>query len=148
MSNLGGLAVGAKDFLAAVLRTVAQPVWVVDHDGMIRFANPAAVAALGYDRASDLYGRPSHETIHYKRPDGSHYPAAECPMLLPRKTGETVSNELDWFIRRDGSMFPVSYVSVPLEMPSGRGAVVAFTDIEARRQAQQHLRERETELSD
>ena len=33
-------------------------------------------------------------------------------MLLPRATGETVSSDLDWFFRRDGSMFPVSYVSV------------------------------------
>jgi PAS domain S-box-containing protein len=148
MSHLGGLAVGAEDFLAAVLRTVAQPVWVVDHDGMIRFANPAAVEALGYDSASELYGRHSHETIHYKRPDGSPYPAADCPMLLPRTTGETVSTELDWFIRRDGSMFPVSYVSVPLEMPTGRGAVVAFTDIEARRRTQSLLREREAALAD
>jgi hypothetical protein len=47
-------------------------------------------------------------------------------MLRPRTTGETVVSDLDWFFRRDGSMFPVSYVSVPLAMPEGRGAVVAF----------------------
>ena len=46
------------------------------------------------------------------------------------RTGETVSSELDWFFRRDGSMFPVSYVSVPIDLPEGRGAVVAFNDIE------------------
>ena len=57
-------------------------------------------------------------------------------MLLPRATGETVSSDLDWFFRRDGSMFPVSYVSVPIEMPEGRGAVVAFTDIEDRLRAE------------
>ena len=39
-------------------------------------------------------------------------------MLLPLATGETVTSELDWFVRRDGSMFPVSYVSVPIEMPA------------------------------
>ena len=130
-----GVNAGAEDFLAAVLEVVAQPIWAVDRDGLIRFANPAAVAALGYDAPDELIGRPSHETIHYERPDGSHYPAAECPMLLPRTTGETVTSELDWFFRRDGSMFPVSYISVPLEMPGGRGAVVAFSDIEASRQA-------------
>ena len=37
-------------------------------------------------------------------------------MLLPRTTGEVIESELDWFFRRDGSTFPVSYVSVPLEM--------------------------------
>jgi hypothetical protein len=30
LTDLGGWNVGAEDFLAAVLQTVAQPVWVVD----------------------------------------------------------------------------------------------------------------------
>jgi PAS domain S-box-containing protein len=145
--DLAGLQVGAEDFLAAVLDSVAQPVWVVDPKGVIRFANPAAIAALGYDGADELLGRNSHETIHHSHPDGSHYPAADCPMLLPRTTGETVARDLDWFFRRDGSMFPVSYVSVPLEMADGRGAVVAFTDIEERTRAERELRERDEVLS-
>ena len=130
LTDLVGLDVSAADFLAAVLEAAAQPIWVVDPGGVIRFANPAAFAALGYDSADELVGCHSHETIHYQHPDGTPYPAAECPMLLPRTTGEVVKRDLDWFIRRDGSMFPVSYVSVPLEMPGGRGAVVAFNDIE------------------
>jgi PAS domain S-box-containing protein len=139
--------VAAEDLLTAVLQTVGQPVWVVDHDGRIRFANPAAVAALGYDTLDELPGRPSHETIHHHRHDGRPYPAAECPMLLPRTTGERVACELDWFFRRDGSTFPVSYVSVPLELPDGRGAVVAFTDIERRLQDDERLRRRDAALS-
>src|SRR5262245_50492821 len=105
--ELGGWKVVAEDFLGAVLETVAQPIWVVDADGLICFANPAAVAALGYAAADELLGRHSHETIHYQHPDGTPYPAEECPMLLPRTTGETIVRELDWFFRRDGSMFPV-----------------------------------------
>jgi PAS domain S-box-containing protein len=148
VTDLGGLGVGAKDFLAAVLRTIAQPVWVVDHEGLIRFANPAAIATLGYDDAEDLIGRHSHETIHYRRPDGTPYPASECPMLLPRTSGATVTRDLDWFLRRDGSMFPVSYASVPLEMSDGRGAVVAFNDIESRLRAEEELRERDVRLAE
>jgi PAS domain S-box-containing protein len=145
--DLAGLRVPAESFLAAVLETVAQPIWVVDPDGLILFANPAAIATLGYSSATELLGRGSHETIHYKRPDGTPYPAADCPMLLPRATGETVASELDWFFRRDGSMFPVSYVSAPIEMPEGRGAVVAFTDIEERLHAEQVLREHDAVLA-
>jgi len=62
-------------------------------------------------------------------------------MLLPRTTGETVRSDLDWFFRRDGSMFPVSYVSVPLAMPEGRGAVVAFTDAGDRLRGERFARE-------
>jgi PAS domain S-box-containing protein len=128
LTDLAGLRVSTEDFLAAVLETAAQPIWVVDREDVLRFANPAAITALGYDSAEELLGRHSHETIHYKHPDGTPYPAAECPMLLPRTTGETVTSDLDWFFRRDGSMFPVSYVSAPIQMPAGRGAVVAFSD--------------------
>ncbi len=62
-------------------------------------------------------------------------------MLLPRATGETIRSDLDWFFRRDGSMFPVSYVSAPIELREGRGAVVAFIDIQDRLHAEQMLRE-------
>jgi hypothetical protein len=68
-------------------------------------------------------------------------------MLLPRVKGESVASDLDWFLRRDGSMFPVAYVSVPLEMPNGRGAVVAFTDIEDRLRAERVLHEHEEILA-
>ena len=147
LTDLAGLSVGAEEFLRAVLETTAQPIWVVDPGGVIRFANPAAIDALGYRSADELFGRHSHETIHYKHPDGTPFPAADCPMLLPRTTGEMVTRDLDWLVRRDGSMFPVSYVSVPLEMQEGRGAVVAFTDIEDRLRAEQVLREHDAILA-
>ncbi len=147
LTDLAGLRVGAEDFLTAVLETAGQPIWVVDPDDVIRFANPAAIAALGYGSAQELFGHRSHDTIHYKHRDGTPYPSAECPMMLPRATGETVARDLDWFVRRDGSMFPVSYVSAPIEMPDGRGAVVAFRDIEDQLRAEQVLREHDALLA-
>jgi PAS domain S-box-containing protein len=147
--DLGSLKVDAEAFLAATLLAAAQPMLVVDAAGLIRFANRAAVAALGYDGAHELVGRDGHETIHYMRPDGSPgWSSPECPMLRAQTTGEPVTSDLDWFVRRDGSMFAVSYVSVPFDIPDGRGAVVAFTDIEARPRAEQVLREHEAALAE
>jgi PAS domain S-box-containing protein len=140
-------SVQTRPFLEAILDCIAQPVWVVDHDGLIRFANPAALAALGYDDASELAGKPSHETIHYKHADGSAFPAEECPLLRPRATGEIVHADLDWFFRRDGTMFPVSYRSAPIDTSSGRGAVLAFTDIEEQRREERAERERDIALA-
>jgi PAS domain S-box-containing protein len=133
--------------LAAILDRVALPVWVVDDNGFVLFVNPAGLAALGYDELAELRGRPGHETIHYKRADGSPYPAEECPMTRVRGMGVTVREEDDWFIRRDGSMFPVSYTSTPIDLPGGQGAVVAFQDMGEQREAEQALRERETILA-
>jgi PAS domain S-box-containing protein len=133
----------AYGLLSSILAGIAQPVWMVDTDGDIRFANPAALTALGYDDAAELYGKPSHQTIHYKYPDGSPYPVDDCPMLRPRRTGETMHSHEDWFVRRDGTMFPVEYWSAPIETSAGRGAVVAFTDIEQRRHLERITRERD-----
>ena len=133
----------AELFLSSILAEVPQPVWVVDPAGAIVYTNPAAVAALGWSDPAELRGRPSHETVHFKRPDGSPYPVAECPMLRPRQTGETVHSEDEWFVRRDGSMFPIAWWSAPITMDGGRGAVLAFTDITHRRATERAARERD-----
>ena len=119
--------------LTAILACVAQPVWVVDHEGMIVFGNQAAVTALGYDELGELLGRHSHDTIHHKHRDGSPYPAEECELLRYVLEGAGVNSGEDWFVRRDGSMFPVEYTATPIETANGTGAVLAFTDIEQRR---------------
>jgi PAS domain S-box-containing protein len=116
---------------------------VVDAHGLIAYVNPAGVAALGYDSIDELRGRPGHDTIHYKHPDGSPYPGSECPMMRSRVTGETFTKDDDWFVRRDGTMFPVSYTSTPIETPDGLGLVVAFNDVGARRAAERAARERD-----
>ena len=105
------------------------------------------MAALGYDNASELVGKPGHQTVHYKHPDGPGFPAGECPLLLPRITGETIHRADDWFVRRDGSVFPVEYWSAPIDAPTGRGAVVAFQDVGERRRSEDVLQERDAILS-
>jgi signal transduction histidine kinase len=118
---VASLRVASQD-LATVVQKAAQPICVGDAEGRLRFANAAALEAFGYDSADDE------------------------PMCLPRATGETVTSDLDWFVRRDGSKFPVSYVSVPIDTPTGRLAVVTFTDAEDRLRAERLRREHETIL--
>ena len=133
--------------LKAIVDCVAEPVWVVDHDGVVLLANAAATATLGYDDASELQGRHGHDTVHYKHPDGTPFPAEECRVILPATTGEPEHADEDWFIRRDGTMFPVSYTSIPIDLPTGRGVVVTFVDMTAQREAEQALRERDAILA-
>jgi PAS domain S-box-containing protein len=120
-----------RDLLQALLEAVADAVYVVDKDGRVEFANPAALRLLGYDE-DELLGRISHPTIHHSHWDGSHFPQDECPMLRPRLTGETVRVYGDCFWRKDGSKFRVAYSSAPLTMRGGRGAVVVFRDVTSR----------------
>jgi hypothetical protein len=37
---------------------------VVDQDGLVLLANPAALAVLGFDYLSELQGRHGHDTVH------------------------------------------------------------------------------------
>jgi PAS domain S-box-containing protein len=138
---------GTDASLKAVLDCVALPVWVVDHEGLVVLANPAALAALGFNELSELQGRHGHNTIHYKHLDGSPYPAEDCTVLEPSRSGEPVHSDEDWFIRRDGTPFPVSFTSVPIDLPTGRGVVMTFIDMTAQRQAEQALRERDAILA-
>ena len=125
---------------------IVQPVWVVDDSELIRFANASAAAALGYGHASDLLGRPSHQTIQCKRPDGTAFPVQECPMLLSRTTGQEFHAE-EYLVRRDGSLLPVEFWSAPIDLPDGRGAMVSFTDVSERRRTERALAERDAILS-
>ena len=118
------------ELLRALVESSADAFYVVDPAGAVQFANPAAVALLGYDDESELLGRNSHATIHHKHPDGSPFPAEECRLLKPRTTGEVVRVELDWFVRRDGTMVPIAYSSSPLATADGRGAVVVFRQVD------------------
>src|SRR5919107_1162193 len=127
----------------AILAQVAQPVWVVGHDGRFHYANPAALAALGYDDAADLVGKPGHETVHYKYPDGTPFPEEECAVARARNSGQSHQEREDWLVGKDGSILPIAYSTAPFELPGGLGAVTAFTDIADELEAQRVARERD-----
>jgi PAS domain S-box-containing protein len=127
----------------AILARVAQPVWVIDHRGRFHYANPAALAALGYEEPSELVGRSGHDTVHYKYPDGTPYPEEECRVAQARYAGETLHERQDWLVRKDGSIVRISYSTAPFELPGGLGAVTAWTDIEEGLRADEAAPERD-----
>jgi PAS domain S-box-containing protein len=127
------------EVLDALLESVADAIYLVGADGRVRFVNPAGVAVLGYDSAAELIGRDSHSTIHHSRPDGSPFPAEQCPLLNARSAGEPIRVDHDWFVRRDGSMVPVGYASAPFVTPEGNGAVVVFRDITQQLESEEAL---------
>jgi PAS domain S-box-containing protein len=127
----------------AILSALAQPVWVVTHEGVISYVNPAAVTTLGFGDASELLGRNAHFLVHYKRPDGSPFPVEDCPLTRVRATGEPLHLVEDWWVRKDGSTIPVTYTAVPIATPEGYGTAVAVTDMTAQRAAEQTARDRD-----
>ncbi len=64
-----------------VFEHIDEGLYVLDERRCFSFVNPAAARFLGYDSHEELLGLPVHETIHYKHPDSSRFPAEECPHL-------------------------------------------------------------------
>ncbi|MCH8111667.1 MAG: PAS domain S-box protein [Proteobacteria bacterium] len=126
-----------------ILAAAGEGIFGLDTQGRTTFVNPAAVDLSGFAR-EEMIGRRQHEMVHHTKPDGRPYPSEECPIHASFKDGEVhrVSNEVFW--RKDGSSFPVEYVSTPIqEEGTVVGAVVAFRDITKRRQAEDALKESE-----
>jgi PAS domain S-box-containing protein len=121
------------------------PLWLVDGDDRIAFVNDAAVRLLGFDSDDELLGRPSHDSIHYKHPDGSPYPAADCPITHATRRGEPIRIERDWWVRKDGSLVPISIHCVPLEIDGRMGTAMTFHDQTASVQAEDERRRLEVE---
>ncbi len=126
-----------------ILAAAGDGVYVLDTEGRTTFVNPAAARISGF-APEEMIGIGQHDLIHHSRADGTPYPRTECPIYSAFKDGQVhqVSDEVFW--RKDGSCFPVEYVSTPI-LEDGKivGAVVSFRDITKRRQAQDALRESE-----
>ena len=122
-----------------ILKSVGEGILGLDLQGSHTFVNPAAAGMLGYS-AEELLGRPSHEIWHHTKEDGRTFPEEECPIYLAYKNGVIQRVREDIFWRKDGTSFPVSYISTPI-LEEGRlvGAVVAFRDVTERRSAQNEL---------
>jgi PAS domain S-box-containing protein len=118
----------SSDVQEALVISGQIPLWLVDGDDLIAFVNDAAVQLLGYDRDEELIGRPSHDSVHYRHVDGSPFPAEECPITHATLRGEPIRIERDWWVRKDGSMVPISIHCVPLEIDGRMGTAMTFHD--------------------
>ena len=91
--------------------------------------------------AEEFIGRNMHDAVHGLRADGSLYPQDECPiyqMIGTPASPRSVTNDVFW--RRDGTPMPVDYSAAPIiDEGVAVGAVVAFTDISARRKLEPKL---------
>lgn len=129
-----------------ILNAAGEGIYGLDSKGNTTFVNPAAAEMIGWD-PKDLIGKSQHKILHHSKADGSHYPNTECPIYAAFKDGKVhvVKDEVFW--RKDGTSFPVEYVSTPIW---GRGkllgAVVVFRDITKEREGEEALKKAYSEV--
>jgi PAS domain S-box-containing protein len=129
----------SEERFRSAMNSMAEGLYTIDTEGLVTYINPTAEAMLGWT-AAELRGKRMHYVTHYKRPDGTPFPAAQCPGFQVLQKGTEVRECEDDFIRKDGSFFPVVFSASPLKI-NGKmsGVVVCFRDNSEHREALQAL---------
>jgi PAS domain S-box-containing protein len=134
---------GSEERFRLAMHNVAAGVYTLDLNGLVTYVNPAAKTMFGWTDA-ELLGRKMHDVTHYKHPDGTSFPASDCPGLQVLQKGVELREYEDTFIRKDGRFFPVVYSASPLKTEGTTvGIVVGFRDDTLRREAERAVRESE-----
>jgi PAS domain S-box-containing protein len=129
-----------------ILNSAGEGIYGLDLEGKTTFVNPTACKMLGYSE-EELLGKGQHIVVHHSYPDGTHYPKDKCPIYCTFRDGKDRQESEEVFWKKDGSSFPVEYISKPI-FDKGKvvGVVVTFTDITARKNAEKELQHAYNEL--
>jgi PAS domain S-box-containing protein len=125
--------------LRNITSSLGEGLYLLDAFGRLVFMNPEAERLLGWTEGELLY-REVHDLIHPQKAEGETLTADQCPVLQVLQSGRKYVAEDAFFSRKDGSLFPVSYVVAPIiEKGTVTGAITAFQDITRRKQLEREL---------
>lgn len=129
-------------FLKSLTDTIGEGVYAQDAKGKCHFLNPEAERLFGWN-LEELAERGIHDTIHHQLDEQGNQASAEaCRVHLTVMRHETYRSDEEQFINRNGDVFPVSLVSMPL-FTKGEfsGSVTVFHDISRRKETERLLAE-------
>jgi PAS domain S-box-containing protein len=113
-----------------LLDSTAEAIFGIDLFGHCIFANPACLKLLGFDSDQEILTKNTHQLFHQLKPDGSKNAEEDCPIFTALKSATAAYVPLEYFLRKDGSFFPVELWTHP-KFDQGKltGCVVTFFDI-------------------
>jgi diguanylate cyclase (GGDEF)-like protein/PAS domain S-box-containing protein len=130
-----------------VLSAAGEGIFAVDLQSRLIFINAAAERILKWP-ANELLGQTMHAIIPPVNADGTPYSDSRCGIYATLRDGQARrENEGEVFHRKDGTAFPVSYISTPMPAAGERlGAAVVFRDTTESKKIESALRESEAQL--
>lgn len=121
-------------------------LFMMDVNGICTFMNPAAEKISGYtfEEIKQAPNKPLHDWIHHLRPDGTHYPMAECPIDRALPDNNDIRAHEDVFVHKNGTFYNVSCAARPIVNDGVPiGTLVEVRDITERKKAVQAIKESE-----
>lgn len=104
-----------------VLNSAGEGIYGVDREGRLTFVNPAAAKMFGWEVES-MIGRSLHALVFPPDLCDRQFGELKCPIVETIRGGEIREQVDSAFWRKDGTSFPVEYVSTPI---SERGILPA-----------------------
>ena len=133
----------------SVTENATSGLFLMDQRLHVTYMNSAAREIIGYGLA-ELRGRSLHEAVHHSRPDGTPLPLAGCRLWQAVIGNQSKLDPFeDWFIRPDGSFYPVRIAAAPIQR-DGRivSVVLEVQDITVERAVARRLRDLALSASD
>lgn len=128
----------ANELVRTIAENAASCLVMMDEQGIATYVNAAAIEETGYT-LEEFARAPFHDVLHAPAERDGHS-AGPCPITNARERMLPLKKHRDFFVRKDGSTFPVSCSLSPLQR-DGRpiGAVLEFRDITEEQLAQTSL---------
>ncbi|HRB15558.1 MAG TPA: PAS domain S-box protein [Nitrospira sp.] len=119
---------------ALILDSAGEGIFGLDPQGCATFVNATAARMLGWS-AAELIGKPLAPLFYRIGNDNALYASDPFCLRAALHDGAIHRIQNETFARKDGSLFPVQYVTSPIrERDRPVSAVVVFQDISARKQ--------------
>jgi|GEM_PF-4960420 len=128
------------EFIKHLTDSMGEGVYAQDKNGLCIFLNKKAEQLLGWTM-QELQQQSIHETIHRHDADGHRILEKDCPIYKSVNKGSIYQSEVDVFLRKDNTTFPVSIISEPMIVDNELiGSVAVFQDITQRKNQEKQLR--------
>lgn len=133
-----------KAFIEDIVQTAGEGITVIDGDGRVMTANPAAADIVGR-RSDKIEGQDWQSVMAMLGPTGLKLAPGSSPVELALTTGRRHQSEIR-LAKPDGSYLPVVASCSPLKRSEG-GIVLTLSDISELRRAERVVNERAEELA-
>jgi PAS domain S-box-containing protein len=131
----------SQEHLARIVESVPSGITIINREGQITFANPAAEAILRLTRSKIIERHYNDADWRISAVDGSPFPDEELPFVRVMQTGQPVYDVQHAIEHPDGQRVMLSINAAPVKDASNQvvGMIAAITDITERKRAEAEL---------